>query len=343
MICPRCGSENVSVQVVTETQRKTRWCLGCFFSWIAFLLPKQTTVSHAEGVCQSCGNRFRLENNRYNEQAHIAPSYSSAPTYTISNSAPANKRVSAPTIAALPEGKSVADELEKYAVLLDKGVITQEEFNLIKGRLLGSEHHEPAAIKSNEQIAALPEPSEEQVEINETLLIADENKTFAEKVKSAITFEVKSLFENIRARGKEKATKHHDFDENDIELRFSPAKRAGFRIAFYVFAVITLFTFISMCSDSSMSLLFCLYLGATAFCLLQSMMHKKQQYFSIKQKTYRHPKHMLSCIIWVIAVLLSFILVLVLPEQQGTADVSASDVISTTDISVVTIINNNYY
>lgn len=340
MICPRCGSENVNVQVVTETQRKTRWCLGCFFWWIAFLFPKQKDVTHTEGVCQSCGNRFRLENNRYDEQSHIAPSYSSAPSYTISDSAPAKKSISSPVIAALPGGKSVADELEKYADLLGKGAITQEEFNLIKSSLLGTEHYEPTAIKPVEQIPALPEPCNEQVEINATSSTEDKNETFAEKVKAAVVYEVKSLLNSFKARGKGNTTKHLDFDENDIALRFSPAKRAGFRIAFYVFAVLTLFTFISMCSDSSMSLLFCLYLGATAFCLLQSMMHKKQQYFSIKQKTYRHPKHTLSCMIWGAAVLLFFILIFVLPESQNAANVSASDIASATDISAVITIDD---
>ena len=77
MRCPRCGSEYVTVQAVTETITKTkhRGCLG-WAMWIllAFctcglilIIPavtnsktKTKTKTHTEAVCQSCGNRWRV-------------------------------------------------------------------------------------------------------------------------------------------------------------------------------------------------------------------------------------------------------------------------------------------
>ena len=79
MICPKCGSENVSVQMVTDTQLKAGhgliwWLLVgwwwipvkwfCFF-WLALLAKmfgsksyKLKTTSHSECVCQSCGHHW---------------------------------------------------------------------------------------------------------------------------------------------------------------------------------------------------------------------------------------------------------------------------------------------
>lgn len=80
MTCPKCKSENVVVQAVTvvKEKRKKGWlywlCIGWWweiFAWIFLTLPKllialfskkTKTVSrvHSEGVCQSCGYRFRV-------------------------------------------------------------------------------------------------------------------------------------------------------------------------------------------------------------------------------------------------------------------------------------------
>ncbi|MBP1561306.1 MAG: hypothetical protein J6C96_08710 [Oscillospiraceae bacterium] len=77
MRCMRCGSENVTIQAVTETKSKTkhRGCLG----WAMWLLlaactcgliliipaitnsrTKTKTRTHSEAVCQCCGHRWRI-------------------------------------------------------------------------------------------------------------------------------------------------------------------------------------------------------------------------------------------------------------------------------------------
>jgi DNA-directed RNA polymerase subunit M/transcription elongation factor TFIIS len=76
MKCPKCGSENVSVQVVTEQRTKHKGCLyWAFIGWwlecllwlfltlprllIAIFAPKRTkSVQRTVCVCQSCGNRW---------------------------------------------------------------------------------------------------------------------------------------------------------------------------------------------------------------------------------------------------------------------------------------------
>lgn len=80
MRCPKCGSENVNVQMVTETNlvQKRRgilwWCfIGIWwvpikwicFTWLALLVklfsPKKykTTIRHKSMcVCQNCGHHW---------------------------------------------------------------------------------------------------------------------------------------------------------------------------------------------------------------------------------------------------------------------------------------------
>ena len=82
MVCPKCGSNDVNVQVVTESQLKDRhhgffWWIfigwwWVLFKWIFLTVPallaaifipkkqklKQRHVSMA--VCQQCGNRWKV-------------------------------------------------------------------------------------------------------------------------------------------------------------------------------------------------------------------------------------------------------------------------------------------
>lgn len=80
MTCPKCGNENVNVQIVTETKLKNKhhgvlwWlCIGwwwipikwLFFFWIALIVkifsPKRqkiTTKHITKCVCQTCGNTW---------------------------------------------------------------------------------------------------------------------------------------------------------------------------------------------------------------------------------------------------------------------------------------------
>lgn len=81
MICPKCGSENVNVQMVSETQLKQKhhgifwwvfigwWWL--FFKWVFLTIPalivkifapkkyKTKTVHKSMCVCQSCGHHWQ--------------------------------------------------------------------------------------------------------------------------------------------------------------------------------------------------------------------------------------------------------------------------------------------
>lgn len=70
MVCPNCGSQNVSIQAVAE--QKKRGCLSVLLIIILLLIPiigwialiillrgrKSTTVTYA--LCQNCGNRWVL-------------------------------------------------------------------------------------------------------------------------------------------------------------------------------------------------------------------------------------------------------------------------------------------
>lgn len=81
MVCPKCNSSNVTVQVVSETQLKTKhkgllwWCFigwwWFFVKWLVFTIPalivkifspkkyKAATVHKSMCVCQDCGNSWQ--------------------------------------------------------------------------------------------------------------------------------------------------------------------------------------------------------------------------------------------------------------------------------------------
>ena len=78
MKCPKCKSENVTVQVVTEVKEKKKkgvlyWiCIGFWWeplSWLFLTLPKlilslfskktkTVTKKYKEAVCQNCGHSW---------------------------------------------------------------------------------------------------------------------------------------------------------------------------------------------------------------------------------------------------------------------------------------------
>jgi hypothetical protein len=82
MKCSKCGSENVTVQMVTETELKEQkhgmiwWiCVGWWWkpiAWLFLTIPmillhffrpkKYKTVSHSKkmAVCNSCGKSWRV-------------------------------------------------------------------------------------------------------------------------------------------------------------------------------------------------------------------------------------------------------------------------------------------
>ena len=81
MQCPKCGSQNVYVQAITETKQKAKkglvyWlCIGWWWeplAWLFLTLPKlliaifgnhKKTVSKTttQAICQNCGNRWIVQ------------------------------------------------------------------------------------------------------------------------------------------------------------------------------------------------------------------------------------------------------------------------------------------
>lgn len=84
MVCPKCGSENVNVQMVTETHLKKKgkgivwwltvgwwWWIVEMFLWLFLTLPrlivaifkpknhKIKTTHKSMCVCQNCGNHWK--------------------------------------------------------------------------------------------------------------------------------------------------------------------------------------------------------------------------------------------------------------------------------------------
>ena len=74
MICPKCGSDRVAVQAVSDVKTEHRGCLGWLF-WIILaictfglilIIPaltnsKTSSNSHTEAVCQHCGHRWKVK------------------------------------------------------------------------------------------------------------------------------------------------------------------------------------------------------------------------------------------------------------------------------------------
>ena len=73
MVCPKCGSTNVTVQAVTDIKTKHRGCLGwcgwlllaLFTCGLIIIIPlitnsKTKSKTHGEAVCQNCGNRWKV-------------------------------------------------------------------------------------------------------------------------------------------------------------------------------------------------------------------------------------------------------------------------------------------
>lgn len=73
MICPKCGSNFVNVQAVTNVKTKHRGCIGwtmwiilaCLTLGLILIIPaitntKTKTKTHTEAICQNCGCRWRI-------------------------------------------------------------------------------------------------------------------------------------------------------------------------------------------------------------------------------------------------------------------------------------------
>lgn len=76
MTCPKCGSENVTSQAVTETTSKGKTkgfgCIKALLGYIFFFIPgilcglcgmgkgktKTTTQTRIIHICQNCGNQW---------------------------------------------------------------------------------------------------------------------------------------------------------------------------------------------------------------------------------------------------------------------------------------------
>jgi len=73
MKCPKCGSENVITQLVTDVKTKRRGCLAwglwilaaVFTLGLILIIPlltnsKVKTKTHIEAVCQNCGHSWKV-------------------------------------------------------------------------------------------------------------------------------------------------------------------------------------------------------------------------------------------------------------------------------------------
>lgn len=69
MICPNCGSDNVTVQAVAEQKRRS--CLGaCAWIFLAIctcglvllipLLTRKGSKTKSYAICQNCGYQWRV-------------------------------------------------------------------------------------------------------------------------------------------------------------------------------------------------------------------------------------------------------------------------------------------
>jgi len=78
MICPKCGSENVTVQAVQKSMKSRnsgrgclwtlgRWTLICFTLGLWLIVGKSKGKSNVkvetetQAICQKCGNRWTLD------------------------------------------------------------------------------------------------------------------------------------------------------------------------------------------------------------------------------------------------------------------------------------------
>lgn len=318
MICPRCGSNHVVVQQQAITKNKLRLGAALIISPLALAAPKTKTKYQTVAVCQNCGNTFNPAFARYTK----AP----------------KKKAENPSVASAATSKSIADELEKYSSLLDKGVISQEEFDLLKSSLIGTKKSSPNAVF--EQNGALDYPKTEDTTAEDTI---------AEDTGVCDSSSVNLTDSSTKIESKTPCRRVTPPDD-DTELRFSPVKRKKFRIAFYICAALALIYFFTMFSESSAALAFCIFLGASAFCLLQSMTAKAQTQLSVNGKICPLSKRMTSTVIWFVAILLLFFLAAVLPSSGESAGASNSDVtayavtdsdVSSSDISGSDFVNQS--
>lgn len=70
MTCPKCKSNNVSVQTQSHMESKNRSCLwnllmitctcGLWFVWMLIRKRKEKKVTETYAVCQDCGYRWRV-------------------------------------------------------------------------------------------------------------------------------------------------------------------------------------------------------------------------------------------------------------------------------------------
>ena len=76
LICPKCKSENVTAQIVTNTKTQNRGCVGsifwiilalCTFGLALLLIPlltgggKTSSENKTVAVCQNCGNTWEVK------------------------------------------------------------------------------------------------------------------------------------------------------------------------------------------------------------------------------------------------------------------------------------------
>lgn len=78
MICPKCGSDKINVQIINDFKQKKRGCLTILFVFtiklilfffniiiwlISLLIPKKQKIKvtqHKMAICQNCGHSWEI-------------------------------------------------------------------------------------------------------------------------------------------------------------------------------------------------------------------------------------------------------------------------------------------
>lgn len=135
MICPKCGSEHVTVSTNRYTRSQSRsllWNLfmlfmtaGIWLVWMLIRKRKEKTVKETVATCQNCGYSWKPASKQ------LASGYSRANVSSpleIENGSISNTTSNG--------GARALDELDKLKRLYDQGVVDEETFNTKKDELL---------------------------------------------------------------------------------------------------------------------------------------------------------------------------------------------------------------
>lgn len=141
MECPNCGSEQVKIQMVTETKRL----------WFTFF-PAEKDYTYSEAVCQHCGFHFKPSDSvlRSKDAVYMAPTYASGYIRVNGNLGKKSSQIEN-QVNSLPSEPpaNVVDQLVKMVDLLNSEAISKREYEILKSRLIGIEPETEPKSDSN--------------------------------------------------------------------------------------------------------------------------------------------------------------------------------------------------